>query len=79
MRHHSRYETAPLQEALMEAYQDGYLFGGPREFAVSNAGPELKVAVTSTSASGTALVISNYNRPCQDKCKGMLDWILTIN
>lgn len=67
MSYHSRYETAPLQEALIEAYKEGYLFGGQRE-CMSAKSTGLKVAVTSTSASGTPIVLANYNRPCEAKC-----------
>lgn len=62
---HSRYETQPLEEALTEAFtEDQYLFGGQRtEAGTINA----KVAVTTTSASGTAVVLANYNRLCNEK------------
>ena len=60
--HRSKYETAPLQEALQDAFsEDDYLFGGPR---VTN--PRTKVAVTATTA-GTVSVLANYNRNCSDK------------
>ena len=62
---HSRYETQPLQEALMEAFsEDQYLFGGQRKEASAITA---KVAVTSTSAAGTAVVLGNYNRLCNEK------------
>ena len=62
---HSRYETQPLQEALMEAFSgDQYLFGGQRKEASSISA---KVAVTSTSAAGTAVIFANYNRFCNEK------------
>lgn len=62
---HSRYETQPSEEALTEAFtEDQYLFGGQRtEAGTINA----KVAVTTTSASGTAVVLANYNRLCNEK------------
>jgi hypothetical protein len=62
---HSRYETQPLEEALVEAFSgDQYLFGGQRkEVSATSA----KVAVTSTSAAGTAVVLANYNRLCSEK------------
>lgn len=62
---HSRYETQPLQEALLEAFgEEQYLFGGQRaEMGVINA----KVAVTATSSAGTAIVLANYNRLCSEK------------
>jgi len=62
---HSRYETQPLEEALVEAFSgDQYLFGGQRE--VPNAS-SAKVAVTSTSTAGTAVVFANYNRLSSEK------------
>ena len=63
---HSKYKTRPLQEALMSAYSENeYLFGGSRPYAYGN---DVKVAVTATSASGSAVVLANYNRFCGDKC-----------
>lgn len=67
MHNHSRYETQPLQEALIEAYNEDYLFGGPRgsgNFSQGSMSQIKVVAVTSTSTSGNAMVLSNYNRPC---------------
>ena len=63
---HSKYETRPLEEALKSAYSDNeYLFGGARPHA-SN-GTDLKVAVTATSAAGSAVVFANYSRLCGEK------------
>ena len=68
---HSRYETQPLQEALMEAFsEDEYLFGGVRSRGLS--GSSIKVAVTTTSTAGSPVVLANYNRICQGKCKCIL-------
>jgi hypothetical protein len=62
--HQSKYETAPLQQALQEAFsKDDYLFGGPR-----TTNHRTKVAVTATN-SGTVSVLANYNRNCVDKRK----------
>lgn len=64
---HSKYETRPLQEALMEAFsEDEYLFGGPRDTESYNS--SIKVGVTATSTAGSAVVLSNYNRACAKKC-----------
>jgi hypothetical protein len=68
MHHHSKYETQPLQEALIDAYKQSYLFGGPRE---KHSRDNLKVAVTSTSTAGNVIVLANYNRPCREKCKSL--------
>jgi hypothetical protein len=63
---HSKYETRPLQEALMKAFsEDEYLFGGPRE--ADSSGSSIRVAVTATSTTGSAVVLSNYNRACGKK------------
>lgn len=61
---HSRYETQPLQDALLEAFtEEEYLFGGERtETGTINT----KAAVTTTSAAGTAVVLANYNRLCNE-------------
>ncbi|OQO14747.1 hypothetical protein B0A48_00129 [Cryoendolithus antarcticus] len=66
---HSMYETQPLQEALIEAFtEDQYLFGGQR----SESGTmDVKVAVTATSAAGSAVVLANYNRFCTEKLSYM--------
>lgn len=64
---HSRYDTRPLQDALIEVFGDSqYLFGGQRE-AKEAGGMEVKVAVTATSAAGSSVVFANYNRLCLDK------------
>ena len=63
---HSKYETRPLEEALISAYSETeYLFGGPRPSA--SYGTEVKVAVTATSSGGSAVVLANYNRLCGEK------------
>lgn len=63
--HHSKYETAPLNQALQEAFsEDDYLFGGPRE-----VNQQTKVAVTATTG-GNVSVLANYNRGCPDKREG---------
>ncbi|KAL9047302.1 MAG: hypothetical protein Q9214_000088 [Letrouitia sp. 1 TL-2023] len=62
----TRYETRPLQEALISAYsEDEFLFGGPRPN--TTYGPDVKVAVIATSAAGSAVVFANYNRLCTEK------------
>ena len=64
---HSKYETQPLQEALISAFsEEEYLFGGPRSY--QSYGSEVKVAVTTTSAAGNPVVLANYNRLCNEKC-----------
>lgn len=66
--HHSRYKTRPLEEALIDAFSDDeHLFGGFRPHA--SYGTDVKVAVTSTSASGSPVVLANYNRLCREKRK----------
>ena len=65
---HSQYETQPLQEALITAFsEDEYLFGGPRP--LDSFGSEVKIAVTTTSAAGTPVILTNYNRSCTEKRK----------
>lgn len=65
---HSKYETRPLEEALTGAYSETeYLFGGSRPHA--SYGTDIKVAVTATSAGGSAVVFANYNRLCGEKCQ----------
>ncbi|KAF2420198.1 hypothetical protein EJ08DRAFT_690440 [Tothia fuscella] len=66
---HSRYETKPLEQCLMEAYsKDQYLFGGRHQASAANAGSTVKVAITATSLNGrAAIVLGNYNRVCSDK------------
>lgn len=63
--HHSLYETSPLEKSLLEAFgNEKYLFGG--RGATQPSG--VKVAVTTTSAaSGTPVVLSNYNRHSLEK------------
>lgn len=63
----SKYETQPFEEALRSAFSDKqYLFGGQRE---DNDRIDINVAVTATSAAGSPVVLSNYNRLCLDKSK----------
>jgi patatin-like phospholipase/acyl hydrolase len=65
---HSKYETTPLHEALQEAFsEDQYLFGGQR--LDQNWSSPVKVAVTTTSSSSSPVVLANYNRRCEGKCK----------
>lgn len=62
---HSKYETQPLEEALISSFGDEqYLFGGRRSDPGSM---DVKVAVTATSASGNGVVLANYNRLCTEK------------
>lgn len=67
--HHSMYETGSLEEALKSAFpEDQCLFGGCRRASTINS--PVKVAVTATSvASGTPVVLANYNRQCNQKGK----------
>ena len=63
---HSRYETRPLEEALITAFsEDEYLFGGPRPNTAYSS--DVKVAVTATTAAGVPVVFANYNRLCEEK------------
>ena len=65
--HHSKYETQPLQDALMKTFgDDQHLFGGRRSDPGSLG---VKVAVTATSTAGNAVVLANYNRLCTEKRK----------
>lgn len=68
--HHSKYETQPLQDALTRTFgEEEYLFGGLRS---DNASVDYKVAVAASSTAGNAVVFSNYNRNCQEKCMAVL-------
>lgn len=63
---HSKYETQPLEEALISAFSDEeYLFGGSRPQETFAA--DVKVAVTTTSAAGSPVILTNYNRICDEK------------
>lgn len=63
----SKYETHPFEAALKTAFNDKqYLFGGQRE---DNDRLDINVAVTTTSAAGSSVVLSNYNRLCLEKRK----------
>ncbi|KAI9701837.1 MAG: hypothetical protein M1836_001181 [Candelina mexicana] len=62
----SKYETRPLQRALMNVYSDDYLFGSP---TIIDSHPT-KVAITAATAAGLkSVVLSNYNRVCGDEQK----------
>ncbi|KAL8723905.1 MAG: hypothetical protein Q9181_007090 [Wetmoreana brouardii] len=66
---HSKYETRPLEEALIEAYGDEeFLFGGSR-FSDGGEVNNVKVAVVSTAATNSPVVLTNYNRSCYEKRK----------
>lgn len=67
LQYQSKYETQPLQEALIDSFGEGKLFGGPHKRRSDNPGFATKVAVTATSTSGNATVFANYNRPSRDK------------
>ncbi|CAI6249812.1 unnamed protein product [Periconia digitata] len=63
---HSKYETKSLHDALIDAFsEDEYLFGGRK--AQQSPLPNIKVAVTSTVSSNSAIVFGNYNRRCDEK------------
>lgn len=61
---HSRYRTTPLQATYKEAFTSNrLLFGGEQTTGLSP--PPVKIAVTSTSLTGTTpIVIGKYNREC---------------
>jgi hypothetical protein len=64
---HSKYETKSLDNALQRAFPpEQYLFGG-RRLEQSGISP-VKVAVTTTVTSNSSVVLSNYNRRCDEKC-----------
>lgn len=66
----SKYETHPFEEALKLAFNDKqYLFGGQRE---ESDRIDINVAVTTTSAAGSSVVLSNYNRLCLEKRKSQV-------
>ena len=68
--HHSKYETKPLEEALITAFtEEQYLFGGIHRGQSNES--NIKLAVTATSTTGRTVLLSNYNRssPVKDKCK----------
>lgn len=67
---HSKYETQPLQQALIDAFTDEqYLFGGRQAHPTC---ANIKVAVTATSTVGHPVVLANYNRLCTEKRKPRL-------
>lgn len=70
---HSLYETEPLERALIDAFGDSeYLFGGRRTTELR--GCAVKVAVTTVSAAtGTPVVLANYNRSSKEKRKASRD------
>lgn len=61
--HHSKYQTATLDDALRSAFpEDLHLFGGRRPAEL--CATPVKVAVTATSlAANKTYILSNYNRP----------------
>ena len=62
---HSKYETRPLEEALIKSFSENeYLFGGPRPHTL---GTDIKVAVTAMSSAGDPVLFANYNRVCSEK------------
>lgn len=62
---HSKYETQPLQRALISAFSETEnLFGGSRPHTCAT---DIKVAVTATSSTGTPVILANYNRFCEEK------------
>lgn len=59
VRHHSRYETRGLEDALKESFGTELLFGGLRQ---SQSPSRVKVAVTTTDTNEHATLLANYNR-----------------
>lgn len=64
-RHHSRYVTRGIQNALKDAFGERILFGGKK---AAEGQPALRVAVTTTSSNGTPYLLANYSRPMADSC-----------
>jgi hypothetical protein len=65
---HSKYETAHVSEALQTAFSsDQYLFGGQRYDQTPTSG--VKVGVTTTLLAMSPVLVANYNRHSDDKCK----------
>ena len=63
---YSRYETRPMEDALRTTFSaTKLLFGGTQAHTVGN---DIKNAVTATSHTGQAVLFSNYNRICNEKC-----------
>lgn len=73
-RHHSRYVTRGIENALRDAFGEDIIFGGKKTAENSN---RIKVAVTTTSSNGKPYLIANYNRPLVDNinCMILLDSI----
>jgi len=59
VRHHSRYETHGLEDALKESFGSELLFGGSRQVQSPS---RCKVAVTTTDTNEHAKLLANYNR-----------------
>jgi predicted acylesterase/phospholipase RssA len=61
---HSRYETAPIEDALQAAFgHDTDLFAGLKEDLDDSTVRRLtKVAVSTATTAGTAALLANYNR-----------------
>jgi predicted acylesterase/phospholipase RssA len=66
--HQSRYETQPLETALRSSFKEELLFGGFRDLSEHhhNMHRMTKVAVTTTTTSGTVCLLANYNRTDKD-------------
>lgn len=62
---HSQYQTQPLEKALRDTFGSESFFGGSRNLAntrIDALNRTTRVAVTTTTTSGTVVVLANYNR-----------------
>jgi predicted acylesterase/phospholipase RssA len=62
---HSQYRTQPLEKALKDTFGSESFFGGSRNLATTRVDAlnrTTKVAITTTTTSGTVFVLANYNR-----------------
>ena len=64
-RNQGKYQTKPIEDALRKAFLEESLFGG--HFVTK--GIPIKVAVVTTTLNGQVSLLSNYNRPSQEKRK----------
>jgi len=64
--HHSRYKTTNLAEALQKVFgEKTLLFGGQSDPASKSTA---RVGVSSTTSSGRAFLLANYQRPQLTYC-----------
>ncbi|KAK6351889.1 hypothetical protein TWF718_005033 [Orbilia javanica] len=66
-RHHSRYETQPLEKSLRQSYNEERLLFGGSQNSRTSPGPKVAVVATTYNSIEEPVLLANYNRVVNDQ------------